>query len=261
MDDYVSIYDAAIWYQEVCKWQVLPIYPAERGNPKSGKISLIRWRHRGPLSESELRRYFLGTKNNLAIRLDNLAVADCDTPEAETYVREHFGPTGWIQKSGSGGSHRIYRTTQTLRNRTNISDLGLDFKTGPGAYLVMPPSSHHSSGLYEILSAKALGVFDPSWLPPNNALQTLPPIEDSRERRRFRCRRYLAKLRSTTGQGGDTQLFRAACIAVQKFNLPADEAMEEMRIFNAYNCDPPWPESRLHYKVQEALRLKGNRNG
>jgi len=251
------MYDAATWYQGVCKWQVLPICPAELGNPKSGKAPLIRWRHGEPLSQSELRRYFLDTKNNLAIRLDNLAVADCDTPQAQEYVEKHFGPTGWIQKSGSGGQHHIYRTTQPLQNRINIGDMGLDLKTGSGAYLVMPPSLHYSDGLYEILSAKDLGIFDARWLPQGNPQKALSPVEDSQEQRRFRCRRYLAKLRSQAGQGGDTQLFRAACIAVQKFDLSTDEAMEEMRIFNAYNCDPPWPEARLHYKVQEALRLKG----
>ena len=55
---------------------------------------------------------------------------------------------------------------------------------------------------------------------------------------------------------GDANAFRVACVLVQKFDLPPDVALEEMRIWNQSCAVPPWPEKRLEYKISEAERLK-----
>jgi hypothetical protein len=72
--------------------------------------------------------------------------------------------------------------------------------------------------------------------------------------RRALCRRF-----SIAGSGGDLELFKAACLLVQFYELDDDTALQLLREWDAdgIHCVPPWnDDSRLLYKVREARRLK-----
>jgi hypothetical protein len=61
-------------------------------------------------------------------------------------------------------------------------------------------------------------------------------------------------------QGGDDQLLHAACILVIGFDLTPDQALPYLRDYNQ-KCNPPWPESRLLYKVSQADKQSDRRGG
>jgi len=68
-----------------------------------------------------------------------------------------------------------------------------------------------------------------------------------------RCKKYLDHVEPCiSGQGGDRQLFKAACVVFWDFGLSESEGMPLLQEYNA-RCLPPWSESRLHYKMHEAL--------
>ncbi len=69
-----------------------------------------------------------------------------------------------------------------------------------------------------------------------------------------RCRAYLDKVDPcVAGQGGDNQLFKAACVIFWDFGLSESDGVPLLNEFNA-RCLPPWPPSRLTYKMNEALK-------
>ncbi len=74
-----------------------------------------------------------------------------------------------------------------------------------------------------------------------------------------RARKYLAKMDvSIQGQDGSKAAFRAACVLVLGFSLPAEDAMALLREWNA-NCQPPWSERELLHKVSDACKKTGDR--
>jgi len=68
-----------------------------------------------------------------------------------------------------------------------------------------------------------------------------------------RARRYVAKIPpAVSGQGGHNRTFYAACILVDGFALPREDALELLRDYNK-RCQPPWSESDLLHKVDSAI--------
>jgi replicative DNA helicase len=74
-----------------------------------------------------------------------------------------------------------------------------------------------------------------------------------------RAEKYLAKMPvSVSGQNGSGAAFHAACVLVQGFDLPPNQAMGLMRIWNQ-GCQPPWSERELQHKIDDAAKLIGER--
>jgi hypothetical protein len=64
---------------------------------------------------------------------------------------------------------------------------------------------------------------------------------------------YLDKIPSSiSGKNGDDQLLKAANALIHGFGLDVEEALPFLHIYNQ-RSEPPWPEKRLLYKLQEAL--------
>lgn len=67
-----------------------------------------------------------------------------------------------------------------------------------------------------------------------------------------RCQRYLDELPdSVAHNGGDDALFQAACSCF-RFGLSDADALEALRSYNTTKAQPPWPDSRLSYKLGQA---------
>ena len=257
------MYEEAKKYQEE-GFRVIPIQPAELGNPESGKAPLIKWRNRGPLSDPELRRYFLEQKANIGIVTGKEVVIDCDSQEGFEHAMEVCDPTGWIVETGGGGRHLWYRVPEgvVVKNRQKINGLGLDIR-GEGGLVVVPPSKHYSGNEYRWRMRETLSEYNHNWfaqyeypMPANWKIKT-----SDIEERTLRARRYISKIKSVAGEGGDKALFRAACVLVQRFEMEPQEALEELKIWNHFCADPTWSEERLKYKCMEAYRLRGQSNG
>ena len=84
------------------------------------------------------------------VRLDRLAVIDCDDddPELVAAMEARFGPSP-VQVKTPRGRHLYYCATRT-RHLPNLRSEGLpvDIKTGPRAYVVGPLSLRPDGGLY-----------------------------------------------------------------------------------------------------------------
>lgn len=96
-----------------------------------------------------------------------------------------------------------------------------------------------------------------------------PPQPSTKGRRREhsgsdtveRCRKYVAKMEpSVSGQRGHDKLLAAAGVCAVGFNLSKPEALEVLHEFNAH-CQPPWPDSELARKYDEALNTTDKASG
>lgn len=101
------------------------------------------------------------------VRLDGLAVVDCDddSPELVAAIEARFGPSP-VHVKTPRGRHLYYQSTGMAPNLRG-EGLPVDIKTGPRAYVVGPYSLRPDGGLY--IPAKGLLGMDA--LPPLRAPQ------------------------------------------------------------------------------------------
>jgi hypothetical protein len=127
-----------------------------------------------------------------------------------------------------------------------------------------PERPHRWSGLLEapeqpeIVSRDLLSALA-SIAKPSEASAPVTRTETSLTGSRVheRARAYLEKLPpAIAGSGGHNQTFRAACILVKDFALPVDDALPLLKIYNE-KCQPPWTESELIHKLQDAAKTDG----
>lgn len=92
--------------------------------------------------------------DNIGIRLDGLAVADCDTPEFVALLRER-APSQVISQGRPGRASFWYMADLNLRS---FSVPGFQFKTGRGHLMVVPDSIHPETGApYRWIGERPLG--------------------------------------------------------------------------------------------------------
>ena len=243
---------------------VIPIV-VTTGDPNMGKRPLVRWKQYAdkPPDSMTLRRWFLNTDHNLAIVCgicSDLVVVDCDDWEAVTWARNHLPQTGVMVRTGGGGVHFYYRLNgQVIGNRVGIAGMKLDLRGNHG-FVIVAPSLHHSGQHYQWIKQDwdNIPVFDPAWIPTSTRTQAvIETAGQSLDFVRERARRYIATIHSVSGSGtGDKNLFRAACVLIQRFELPREVAFCELDAWNHTNAEPPWPTKRLLYKLDQAEKLK-----
>ena len=61
---------------------------------------------------------------------------------------------------------------------------------------------------------------------------------------------------SLSGHGGHNQLYKIACILVDKFHLPLTKAWGLLLEFNE-RCRPPWTKAELVHKLVDAYKTIG----
>ncbi len=76
-----------------------------------------------------------------------------------------------------------------------------------------------------------------------------------------RAQAYLAKIAGAIqGEGGDNDTYVVACVLVRDFGLSVENALELLREWNA-KCTPPWSESDLIEKLQNADKYASGTRG
>lgn len=246
------------------RMSIIPLAAAVNGDPSSGKRPLIPWKtfQSRRATQNEIGGWFTGTSHNLGIvtgRISGIVAVDCDDEHAVEWCRRHLADTSMIARTGSG-CHLFYtHPGPVIRNGAKLHGLNLDLRAD-GGYVVAPPSRHHSGKRYEKLGdwSSPPPRFDPSWIVRRNDKPISIAFDDrcNDDQIRIRARKYVERMFSVSGQGGDRNLFRVACVLIQKFGLPFDTALEELRRWNQTNAEPPWNDKRLQYKLNEAMRLK-----
>ncbi|MBE0455552.1 MAG: bifunctional DNA primase/polymerase [Roseovarius sp.] len=104
------------------------------------------------------------------VRLDDLAVVDCDTddPDLVTELEARFGPSS-VHVRTPRGRHLYYRLTGKAPNLRG-EGLPVDIKTGPRAYVAGPHSMRPDGGIY----APVRGVLGVDALPPLKTPSRVP---------------------------------------------------------------------------------------
>jgi hypothetical protein len=114
------------------------------------------------------------------IRLDGIAVIDCDTDSAElvTALEARFGPSP-VHVRTPRGRHLYYRATDKAPNLRG-EGLPVDIKTGPRAYVAGPWSIRPDGGIYRpakgVLGVDALPPLRAPVTPQNSALTAAIPV-------------------------------------------------------------------------------------
>jgi putative DNA primase/helicase len=108
--------------------------------------------------------------------------------------------------------------------------------------------------------AESNGKDDPEGSRDENPVARPSKTSRPPESRRIeRARAYLAKVPpAVAGQRGHDRTFHAACILVQGFGLSVDESRPILAEWNL-GCVPPWSDSELDHKLQDAARTETDR--
>jgi len=258
-----SIEEEAKRYTEIGV-NVIPLQPPRENDPRSGKRPALKsWKEfqERKATEDELQRWFFLTRFNIGIvtgSISRIVVVDCDDDEAVDWCQLKLAETTMITRTGKG-YHLFYRHPgETVRNGAKLDGRNLDVR-GDGGYVVAPPSMHHTGRKYEKVGNWNVRppVFNPSWLAITE--RRVPRMQEAPQdvdRMRYRARKYIERIFSISGEGGDRQLFRAACALIQRFGLTEADALQELILWNQTNAKPAWPIGRLRYKISQALMLK-----
>lgn len=176
--------------------------------------------------------------------------------------------TSLTAHTGSGGLHVVYSRPEGVRAGRRINFLpGLDL-LGKG-YIVAAPSVHASGGVYRWHDAGAEIVPLPARL-AREAGAVRPerdrPIET--EERTLAPSNVRAKVLralrvhgpAISGEGGNNHTYQAACIVVNDYALPEEQAFEVLSAWNKFN-DPEWTDEELWTFIHNAGKHASGETG
>ena len=158
-----------------------------------GKKPLIRRWQIARLERADLERFFVETTNNLGLVTDGITIVDIDDANYLDWAIGRFGDTRRVVRTPSGGLH-LYYAGALGRNWVRLDGKPVDGRSGPGGYVVVPPS-RSANGTYELVEDGPLAPF------PLDAVPVARPTKtgDAAEWAAFRRRRYLAAITSVAG--------------------------------------------------------------
>jgi len=185
------------------------------------KIPLVKWKEwqRNIPTEELLRRWFLDTRNNIAIVCSGMVLFDCDDASKAELVLEHCGDTPHKVRTPRGGIHLGYRKRKgcVVKNQVRIKGEAIDIRTDGG--LEMIPNSETAEGSYEwlgegLIPISELPIAKVGWTRTRvrKQIQTVVVEECSGSRLLDRGRRYVDTFerRAVSGLNGHTSAFVAA---------------------------------------------------
>jgi hypothetical protein len=192
-------------------------------------------------------------------------------------------------RKGKPRSHRYYRVIDIPSEHIStaaggmggpkikhFSKAGIDF-LGTGAQASAPPSVHHSGEVrewYEFdepsthphqqlwAAVQSLAVACGQELPKQRSPRRATPV-DTRESDiapivdpteiNVRAAAYIATIHAESGHGGHDQTFKAARALVNDFAMSREQALPLLLVWNQTNAKPPWDQSDLERKLDEAI--------
>lgn len=254
--------DAALEYQRL-GYRPIPLRPGT-------KTAVVKWKPyqlRSP-TEDEIAGFFAAGEPNVALVTGNgVVVVDVDDPALVDAVIDHCGDTPQRTLTPRRGTHLWYRMRNGVHygNKVKIRGKALDLRC-EGAYAVCPWSRSAEGVAYQwlgpVLPANELPLIKVSWLRERKRPQSLPePIDPGADIGALvrRARAYLATVEGAiSGQRGHDRTFRVACILCVRFGLSYEQAWPLLKEWNEH-CEPPWADTDLIHKLEDALKKRGSR--
>lgn len=230
------------------------------------KVPLVKWKpfqEQAPSAEL-YRRWFQGTRNNIAVLTSGMVLFDCDDPAKADLVIEHCGDTPWKVKTPRGGVHLGYRKRAgvSVTNQVKLKGEPIDIRTDGGLALIPPSVTEH--GRYEWLGSGLIPIADLplariGWTRERSRRRTVQALLDVSEADVMvrRARGYLAAIEGAiSGMRGHDRTFRVAIVLTHKFGLSFEQAWPLFKEWNE-QCEPPWSDAELRHKLLDALKKRG----
>jgi hypothetical protein len=132
-----------------------------------GKIPLTpNGSHDATTVETTIREWWAKWPDaNIGMTLGGLVVVDIDPRNGgDAQALPHPLPDTCFAKTGGGGWHYLYRTTEGVRYNAHPAQ-GIDVKSGAGAYIVVEPSIHESGQSYCWLDESEPWAMKPAFAP------------------------------------------------------------------------------------------------
>lgn len=262
--------EAALQYARA-GFDVFPVRPDDKTPGIAG------WQKCATRDEQQLRDWWLVQPNaNVGIRCNKhdgrpLMVVDVDPKNGgenswAALTTEHGAPTATrIHCTPSGGLHFFFHPDTPQRNSAGKVAPGIDIRA-TGGYVVAPPSTVNGKP-YTVESGEEIADA-PSWLieaANGSTSETVQPVQDmpaqiDAEAAMSRARDWLSHWApAIQGQGGDARTYQTIC-RLRDFGVPLDQMLETLEEWNA-RCEPPWDESDLMRKVENAFSYAQNEPG
>lgn len=271
----------AVWYAGVLGWHVFPVFEALPGGVCScggrtgcspGKHPRVAHGLKDASADAEVvKRWWVQWPNaSIGLRTglypdgtSGPVVLDSDSDDGDEWIRSIAWPPTVVARTGGGGWHYLVkRPPFRVTNKRGVLP-GLDIR-GDDGYIVLPPSTHVTGGLYQW---EASPIEVAVCAAPDQALEllrgtvreaeveVLEPTDDqpAPDEVVLRARRYLAAMPgAVSGQGGHDATFNAACVLTRGFGLSREQALAIM--LQDYNprCLPPWAWRDIKHKVFDA---------
>ncbi len=242
-------------------YRSIPILPGT----KAAAVKWKRFQTEAP-TDDDYRRWFAGTRNNIAILCGELVVVDVDSPNLLECVMQQCGKTPSLSRTPRGNYHLHFRCPEgeTLANSTKIQGLPIDLRVA-GGYAIEAGSRNDQGVPYEwmgeLLPLAELPVIRIDWCRARTRRQLHRSIEISPSDVMVRrARGYLACIEGAiSGQGGHARTFRVACklthLPPRGFGLTIAQAWPLFLEWNE-QCEPPWSERELLHKLEDAMKRR-----
>jgi hypothetical protein len=257
-----AILDAALSYARR-GWPVLAL---------RGKIPLAEssGAHDATTDENKLRKLLANADLNIGISLPSLFVLDIDAykPEGQSWLAAHRDRLRGITltcRTGRGGWHLYFIRPAEVDLKGALAK-GVDLRRGSGHYVVAPPSIHPETG--QAYKWVQQWPKEPSRMPlwlfamcrrerVVHAPQRAPARQQTeRDTVLSRAYHYIERADpAVSGSGGHNHTF-SLCLRLAT-NFPELSIDELWPVLCSWNiaCVPPWSESELRHKLNDACRV------
>jgi P4 family phage/plasmid primase-like protien len=253
--------------------------------PRGEKAPKIREWQRLRITAATAHEFFNGQPQNFGVLLGEpsqwLIDIDLDHPRAVELAAQYLPVTRTIfGRKSKRRSHWLYRVTEpTPTKKFSSKSSGMICELRSTNTQTVFPKSRHPSG--ELVEWDEDG--EPAEIDPEELLQAVSRLADAvlvelgekaKPRRPRtspvqggraeigtieRARNYVAKCPpSISGQGGHHAAITVAGHLVRGFDLSLDDAMQLLCEWNA-DCQPPWSETELSHKLNDADKHAGER--
>ena len=227
---------------------ISPLIPVKVG--QKGPPYISDWQKATPSALVLECRAWPGS--NIGLRLDKyLALDPDDTPAAEILdglEKEGKLPPTVAWRTWRGMIVRLYQRREGLEPVKPRQSPKLEFRTGPGQYVLVPPSQINMKN-YHWLDGQDPDSIEVSILPEESFNYLFNLLKDTSVY--SICKTHAKKLSFSQGSRDD-DLFYAAISLLQGHVKEPDVRDIIDRL--AKSCDPPFPENEAQIKVDSALK-------
>jgi hypothetical protein len=221
------------------------------------KVPLVKWKsfQNEKPSLDFYKRWFKGTRNNIALVCGELLVVDCDSPDMIELVLAHCGDTPHKVRTPSGGCHLGYRARKgvAVANKVRVKGEPIDLRVRGG--LEMIPNSVIDAKPYEWLGTglnaiSELPLFKVSWTRERirqrarTAIDHVEHLPEGQGRIRF-PESYCLRIKSIQGENGSRALVRVVCVLRDAGRSPQQIFDFVRGIWGPACCVPEWSDREI----------------